>query len=377
MLTELINKSPQEFKDYLLEKMSSLGYMISPKKEYIKCEYKNGDNSLFAVNFDMANIEVPTKEEGESKNEALEKVYQSVDLLVKRVNDRSGIYIVLSVIEKGYRPQVLFTLNDDDRTGIKTFIDNHETFEGKLDFGIKIDLHKIESLNDEEQTVDLEKYLKGYGIEVYPPSLELTQLAGYLKMPGGEIFGGINLGTDGITSINDKAIENAIEKLSKMYEDRLKERKKKALKKRLLIGFVVLIALAIPIYFWFNYEKPHPDIGFFKDVSRLVSDNWRDDFTGSIVFTPNDPFMVVDGERRIIDEESNLIPTISNNKMRIPLSALFRESDLAELEILIYNTVPNDPINLIVLNTTNNGFLYVDLSLLMMILEKRVIMVQI
>ncbi|MCL2420378.1 MAG: S8 family serine peptidase [Defluviitaleaceae bacterium] len=61
---------------------------------------------------------------------------------------------------------------------------------------------------------------------------------------------------------------------------------------------------------------------FFSEVSRLVADNWSDDFFGNMIFTVNDPYVWVDGERRLIDPITRTSPAIVDDMVRLPRAVL-------------------------------------------------------
>ena len=64
---------------------------------------------------------------------------------------------------------------------------------------------------------------------------------------------------------------------------------------------------------------------FFSEVSRLITDNWDDGFIESVVFTINDPYMVVDGVRSEIDPGVGTSPVIVGGRTLIPIRALVEE----------------------------------------------------
>jgi len=67
------------------------------------------------------------------------------------------------------------------------------------------------------------------------------------------------------------------------------------------------------------------DDSFFREVSRLVTNNWDDGFIDSIVFTIDNPYMVVDGVRSEIDPGMGTRPTIVDDRTMIPIRALVEQ----------------------------------------------------
>lgn len=61
---------------------------------------------------------------------------------------------------------------------------------------------------------------------------------------------------------------------------------------------------------------------FFRATSRLIYENWNNDFVDTIVFTVNNPTMIVDGNQMAIDPYSDTRPIIVDDMVMLPIDVI-------------------------------------------------------
>lgn len=74
-----------------------------------------------------------------------------------------------------------------------------------------------------------------------------------------------------------------------------------------------------------NERSPSQELAvhrYFAEASRILSQNWNDGFFGTLIFTIDEPFMIIDGKKLGIDTTSMIMPIIENNILFIPVQGL-------------------------------------------------------
>jgi len=124
----------------------------------------------------------------------------------------------------------------------------------------------------------------------------------------------------------------------------------------LLVLFAIVAVSVAAGFFIFNRisQNESSNEGFFEDVSRLVTDNWSNNFFSIKVLTVNDPYMNIDGQHVLIDPETRYAPVIVGDKMRLPRRALLVDDN--ELHTT-HNYAEHGTM------TVDGAFLYIDLGL--------------
>ena len=61
---------------------------------------------------------------------------------------------------------------------------------------------------------------------------------------------------------------------------------------------------------------------YFSEASRLSQEKWDDNFFGEMIFTVGSPYVVIDGEQMLIDQESRIEPSLVNGVPMLPMDIL-------------------------------------------------------
>jgi len=65
---------------------------------------------------------------------------------------------------------------------------------------------------------------------------------------------------------------------------------------------------------------------FYSKAAELISENWSDDYFGTIILEINESTIIVDGEEKEIDSDSDATPIIIENSTMLPVEVLINET---------------------------------------------------
>lgn len=228
LIEELLTKNQKELKEFLFEKMTNHGYDVTrndAESGYLKCEFSNGHHSLLIAHLDTYNSVVPKRIV--VKGNIIVGYDNENERCILGGDDRCGVYIILKLLENGYRPQVLFTEDEENGClGAKAFKNNEEQFLEKIDYCIQID----RCINDNpDNYVDYDvsnehfnKFIErlGFDIKMTGTSSDVKHIAPYLKIPGVNVCAGYHNEHGADEYINMEVVEKTYSKLQKIYENR-------------------------------------------------------------------------------------------------------------------------------------------------------------
>jgi di/tripeptidase len=231
LLKELLLKTQEELKSYLFEKMKALGYSVLSKDGYLKCEYKNGHQSLLISHLDTYSDIIP--QHITIENNIIVGYNKDNNRCILGGDDRCGVYIILHLIENGYRPQVLFT--EDEEKGCRgayEFTKNEEQFSEKINYCIEIDRGIKNNPNNyvdyRVSNNQFNEYIESFGFKkMRGISSDVRVIAPYLKVPGVNVCAGYENEHSADEYIDVNVVENTFDKLLTLYSHKAVTLKKK------------------------------------------------------------------------------------------------------------------------------------------------------
>ena len=227
MLEDLLLKTQKELKGFLFEKMETYGYTVNSEDGYLKCEYPNVHPSLLIAHLDTYSNIPPEKIVAEDN--VIVGYDKEDNRCVLGGDDRCGVYIILMLLENGYRPQVLFTEDEEiGCIGASQFIINDEQFPEKIDYCIQIDRGIKNQMgtpitnNYVDYNVSNEQlngYIESLGfVKMTGTSSDVRHIAPYLKIPGVNVCAGYQYEHCADECICMDVVENTFNLLCKIFE---------------------------------------------------------------------------------------------------------------------------------------------------------------
>jgi di/tripeptidase len=177
--------------------MKSYSYNVTccnDESGYLKCEYPEGHNSLLIAHLDTKGGVIPRTVRIE--DDIVAGYDEDDERCILGADDRCGVYAILRLLENGYRPQVLFTENEEiGCCGAIRFKDNREQFSTPVYFCIQID-RRMEGNENNYVTYGVsndkfDAYIESLGFEKMTGTCsDVKHIAPHLRVPGVNVCAG-------------------------------------------------------------------------------------------------------------------------------------------------------------------------------------------
>ena len=218
MLEDLLLKTQDELKKYLINAMTSYGYDVTSRDGYLKCEYPEGHSSFLIAHLDTYNKVIPQSVKNEGNG--IVGYDANENRCILGGDDRCGVYIILKLIDNGFRPQVLFTEDEEiGCVGANAFVNNKDKYKIKLEFCIQIDRgirgNPDNYVDYNVSTDSFNGIIERLGFEkMIGSSSDVRHIAPYLNIPGVNVCAGYDKEHSRDENIQMGVVECTIEKLS-------------------------------------------------------------------------------------------------------------------------------------------------------------------
>jgi di/tripeptidase len=224
-MENLLLKTQPELKNYLFDRMTSFGYNVIRNDDehgYLKCECENGHASLLIAHLDTVYNVIPN--DVRMNGNIITGYDKNGNRSILGGDDRCGVYIILKLIINGFRPQVLFT--EDEETGCcgaNAFVRNKEAFTKHIKYCIQIDRgirgNENNYVDYGVSTDEFDQYIESLGFsKEQGSSSDVRHIAPYLDVPGVNVCAGYDNEHRTEETIDMEVVESTYNKLCLIFK---------------------------------------------------------------------------------------------------------------------------------------------------------------